>query len=156
MTHFFHTFLLALAILMFSTLSFSPSAQAIKIFGKKEKAAPVQQQIPEEDEDEKDEDYVDRENADLSQLQSKELLVEGAVCETCVYKIKSVLQESPEVFKVNHVGLKNFYVYFNKGKTLSDNKITDLIATAGFKILAIKAGKPKQAEVASENKTEAK
>lgn len=88
--------------------------------------------------DEDDEDFVDRQNADLSQLQSKEVVVEGAVCDACIYKIKSVLQESPEVFKVNHEGLKDLYIYFNKGQSLSDAKIRELVSVAGYKVVEIK------------------
>lgn len=97
-----------------------------------------QQAAQEDDDDEVDEDFVDRQNVDLSQFKSKEVLVDGAVCDACVYRIKSVLQESPEIFKVNHKGLRNYYIYFNKGKSLSDDKIKELIQTAGYKALEVK------------------
>lgn len=147
MKYFFGTFLIAMTALMCTHLSFMPSAQAVKLFGKKNQASPEPKasvQNADDEDDEKDEDYIERENVDLSQFKSKELLIEGAVCDACVYKIKSVLQQNPAVFKVNHVGLKNFYLYFNKGQTLSDNEISEMIATIGYKVIAIKAGSSAQ------------
>lgn len=126
----FSKYFVLLMVLVFT----SPvMAAKFKVFGKKEKPQPV---VEEDVTD--DEDYVDRENMDLSQLASKEVIIDGAVCDACVFKIRSVLQESDEVFKVNHEDYKVYYIYFNKGKTLSDDKIKELVKLSGYTVKEVK------------------
>lgn len=125
--------LLVVALGVLSGMPFVAHAKKATPKSKASKQAPAVSQA-----DEEDDDFVDRQNADLSKLASKEIVIEGAVCDACIYKIKSVLQESPEVFKVNHEGLKDLYIYFNKGKTLSDAKIQELVSVAGYRVVQIK------------------
>lgn len=116
-----------------SGIPFVAHAQKVTLKSKAQKQVRHVSQV-----DEEDDDFVDRRNVDLSELASKEIVIEGAVCDACIYKIKSVLQESPEVFKVNHEGLKDLYIYFNKGKSLSDAKIQELVSVAGYRVVQIK------------------
>lgn len=55
-----------------------------------------------------------------------------------VYKIKSVLQENENVYKVIPMDSKSFNIYFNEGKTLDSAQIQKIIKDLGFTPTSVK------------------
>lgn len=117
------------------SLSLTP-AMAFKFSIGGKKSEPKNPPIHENIED--DEDYIDRSQKDLTQLESKEFTAHGVVDDVGVFRIKAMLQDHEAVFKVNHMGFDKYYIYFNKGEKLSDDQISALVKTAGFKVSGIK------------------
>lgn len=110
---------------MFSVNSFA----GFNFFKKNKTESVAEEKLSEDDKI----DYVDRTDVDLNTLKSMQVKVNDSICDSCVYKIKSVLQENPAIYKVTHSDYKNFVVYFKEGKPVDSEMVYKLISGAGFK-----------------------
>lgn len=121
------TFNVLVSVLVFFLVSHSASA----FWGTQKKQQPnrtVKEKLSADDKV----DYVDRSEKDLTKLQSLNVVVKDAIDDNSVFKIKAVLQDNENIYKVVNSDLKNYVVYFKEGKPVDKDLVTTIITAAGY------------------------
>lgn len=119
-------------LILFFLISFT-AVPGYAVFGLFEKEKPQTRTETEKLSEDDKVGFVARDESKLGELQSVSVNVKDSYCDSCVFKIKSVLQENPEIYFVKHSGFNDFKVYFKEGKKQDPVLVQNLIASAGFK-----------------------